>query len=169
MPYTFEITCSKCNFQQTDFIPFMPLEAYLLEDGSFVRVPNRVAWCGRCKQVVRAEEIPDIRKLETQKEIVKHRSRRFGWPPELFLNEAELLCCWRMTRVSSPKCLTCGSDELTIDCGQTDLVKSHPGCGGELHLREYGHVTLMESVWLRLLSPEGEDLGRTVENPSRFV
>ena len=75
--------------------------------------------------------------------------------------ELELLIAWRRARSSGPRCLECGSLDITpLVQSETQsgydkwTLREHPGCGGIVIVLQQP-VLALDRRWLRY-TPEGE-------------
>lgn len=155
MPYTYDITCSVCQYFQEDFRVGRSGWAYRFPDGTIRRVLAKPAWCERCERVISAEDVPSLDDL-------KERATNFPY----FTNNLDWLLSWRSSRQSPGKCLICGSERITLakEVSRREQTMPHPRCGGKLSMLNSGHVhSAWAPVTYELYSPEGESLGVQVE------
>ena len=120
------------------------LEVPVEESRRFIRVNRSGAgalvmltsfgWCGRCWQVGPCESIPGLDELEVDMEIARQAEGDPGAVNMLSVDEVIELVRWRKGRVSPPRCLSCGSTNVTAASlsNQGSLVVPHQGCSGRL-------------------------------------
>jgi hypothetical protein len=147
-----EVRCEACGYRQrlTE-----RLRVYRFPDRTTLPLQRDLAWCHRCLRVIEAEHLPELHELE--QEIAEVR-RTAEWAAEE-VEGLERLCAWRRSRVSSPKCLECGSASVEVfpqdeDAGWRPIT--HPGCGGTLSVGGAGHALVREDF--RYYAPEGDPL-----------
>ncbi len=142
---THKAKCDKCSYRATFT---NPLRSYVMPDGSTFTIERTFVWCAACREIRWGEELVDLDELE--RELLASRTR-----------ESESKIAWRRVRSSGPRCLECGSTDIT------PLVKSetrsgkdkwtlreHPDCGGVVIVLQQS-VLALDRRWFRY-TPEGE-------------
>jgi hypothetical protein len=92
---------------------------YVLDDGSLLPVRVWPAWCERCRTFTASEQIfPIADELNELKEVEYFAERPGLIPPDRRFSIGELPNLrlrknWRDKRRSTPKCLDCGSVDIT--------------------------------------------------------
>lgn len=94
---------------------------YRLPDGSFLHVRQQECWCPVCDCFVFAEDVPSLADLEAElarllnpDEELQRVIAFLEVPVENRIAEARRRVAWRRNRKSPPKCLHCGSTNITI-------------------------------------------------------
>jgi len=93
---------------------------YVLEDGSFLPIRVWPAWCEHCEKFTPAEQIFPIAEEARELCDVEYFAEHPGLiPPDRHtpirqIPELRLRNRWRAQRVSSEKCLACGSTQVTM-------------------------------------------------------
>lgn len=181
------ITCERCNFSSSDAVTWGSF-IYVLSNGKELYAGRELGWCHSCSNFVAFEFFPNQEGIERKideigNKIEELKQEEKAYPPPSFLkklfninnkidntNKIELLRkeleeqfnkrLFLQERVSSPRCLNCGSIEVEgvkiendsriiteddpIRESDFDLDKItnywtyfiHPGCGGHFLLEE---------------------------------
>ncbi len=162
MAWLSDIDCRKCGYEQPRFLP-LPWEAYVLPTGEVALLPFQVAWCGRCRAVVRAEHPADA--LRREADWQDARLAVFDPSEYVVRRRAECGVLRRVAdgRTTPPRCLECGSTGI-VGFGPWEWGAEvvHPGCGGALRFPRTAHCYPFFPTAYRAYSPEGVDLGREV-------
>ena len=133
---------------------FWGMRLYLLENGQTVSVPRYLGGCENCRDLKEIERIPDEAEMYEQFTAAydKFRERDISFKRTFFgslkpldknkvesyelfresLEEARNAVEWRKNRKSRPRCLTCGSHDVS----SLDVSCIHPGCGGTFMTEE---------------------------------
>lgn len=141
---------------------------YRLPDGSKLHIMQQPAWCAACRRFVIAEEVPTVEWL--QAEISRFQQPEFQQPDsEAFtiwafvsnnqpvaerIEELRRYIEWRQSRQSPPRCLECGSLELTLT--PMDGEFAHPATGERVVVGGQGWADT--GSWSAEFSPEGVQL-----------
>lgn len=150
------IQCSGCA-KEWSLHKFVGLYVYLLENGQTFPLDRSIGWCGCCHDLQPVEEIPDEAALfenfiaaydNFQKYALTFKKTFLGGLElsnseqlktyEIYrrkLGEARAAIEWRKNRTSKPKCLICGSEDISY----MDVFSGHeihPECSGKLILKE---------------------------------
>ena len=181
--------CTKCDFRQGDAGTWGTRE-YVLPDGIRIPVNSALGWCAQCNAITAVESLDigrreaELREAERELEKQGGQPVRRWWQIHRFLvpmfwrrdlanwyffagmvEDARAALQLITMRKSPPKCLACGSDEITTplisDTSEwTDVSQPtrtgfiHPDCGGELSMVMDGlRIGLKPSV--RRYTPEG--------------
>lgn len=142
---THKAKCDKCSYRASFF---NPLRSYEMPNGSKVTIERTFVWCAACREVRWGEDLTDLAELEHK--LLANRT------PEL-----ESRIAWRRGRCSDPRCLECGSTDITPFVrsetrGGNDkwTLAEHPGCGGVVIVLKQP-VLALDRRWLRY-TPEGK-------------
>ena len=147
MATIYSAECQGCDFRQ-DHIIMSPVYAYRLEEMPDVHMWVQLAWCGSCRQIVRAENLLSL--AEAQERAQERTERRLR-------QDADRYVALRASRQSPAHCLRCGSIDLVLASSySTERVLQHPACGGTITFRHAGHARLSNETLV--YSPEGEYL-----------
>lgn len=152
MPISF-YKCTGCS-NKWSTSKFWGQRLYLLENGQTVSVPRCLGGCKNCGELKEIERMPDEAEIHEQfiaaydefrKRDISFKRTFFGsLKPldkdkvesyELFrksLEEARNTIEWSKNRKSRPRCLTCGSHDVS----SLDVSRIHPGCGGTFKIKE---------------------------------
>ncbi len=168
---THKAKCDKCSYGAAFS---NPLRSYEMPDGSTINIERTFVWCATCREIQWGEELPDLTELECKLEMTKGREpsvmekllpyvSRYQTLDDLLAKQTQDLesrIIWRRLRSSAPRCLECGSAEIT------SLVRSetrsgnskwtliaHPDCGGVITVLAQA-VLALDRRWLRY-TPEG--------------
>lgn len=94
---------------------------YRLPDGSLLHVRQRECWCQVCDSFLFAEDVPPLEALETElarlmipDEELRQALAFLEVSIEERIEDTQQRIEWRRTRKSPPKCLHCGSTNITI-------------------------------------------------------
>ena len=159
--------------------------SYKLEDGTTVNIERTFAWCSGCTEVVWAESILSLEELRGEREGLDNPSdetidyltslagRYSTFEEELersisFLDER---IRWRESRESPPRCLSCGSTEITpgiegeTNSGNPKWEIPCPACGGTIRVLSEPSLSL-DRGWIHF-TPEGLQEGSYVMSPSK--
>jgi hypothetical protein len=159
----YSITCNSCDYgkRMSD-----QLRSYQLDGDERLTIRQAFAWCSTCKEIVWAEVIQDIQTLED--ELTEwlvflespHDDIGDDYPHEQTMSQR---IAWRRMRVSPPKCLECGSTEVSFAKEIEDEEREteywefiHPECGGLIHIK--GDSLVLNRSWT-LYTPEGDLIG----------
>jgi hypothetical protein len=148
---THKAKCNKCSYRASFSNPLL---SYDMSDHSKVNIQRTFVWCGDCREVRWGEELPDLIQLESELAATPAN--------ESFLREKlQFKIAWRRTRRSAPRCLECGSTDVTsLTRSQTHrgngkwTLREHPDCGGVVTVL-VEPVLALDRRWI-LYSPEGE-------------
>lgn len=119
-----------------------------MPDGDTITINRTFIWCMACAAIQWGEQLADLAELQ-------HALERNPTP------ELEARIAWRRARSSGPRCLECGSTEVsplvqseTRSGNDKWTLQEHPGCGGVvIVLRQ--PVLALDRRWFRY-TPEGE-------------
>lgn len=137
--------CSKCDFSQPTVLLGGARE-YVFPDGSRLPVKSRLGWCEDCCGLATVEEF-------AERDISADGLK----------SDQEL----PLLPIRPPRCLTCGSTRvlallMTNQEPWVDVKKPyptgsfHPGCGGEVWLRENDGLRFILTASIRLYTLNGE-------------
>jgi hypothetical protein len=131
-----------------------------LIDGDRLYVIKGRAWCHSCKQVVAVEYVPSVEHSELELRAIATFSRQETSPSGLQAVEKvrahwELRRSHAFRRKSPGRCLECGSVDISPKQPSENAPLFHPGCGGELRLREWAPEQGLDTI---LLDEEGRRL-----------
>jgi len=137
--------------------------SYLLPDGTYLRLHSGPAWCRQCRRFANAESMPTVEHLESTiaqlsdpVECAKLFPAPLGpYDPVIIAEmiERQRKCIeWRRIRSSPPRCLRCGSTDITPL--PFDQPTPHPGGHGDIlvHADFGGGITPRGET---LYTPEG--------------
>ncbi|APR84223.1 Hypothetical protein A7982_09572 [Minicystis rosea] len=168
--YILKVTCTGCALQT--MVREGPSGcAYRLPDGERVSIRSVPAWCAGCATVINAEHLPPL--ADVEHELADFESQGPGYQSfvelasqfdpshglvERHLADLRTTLAWRRMRRGPPRCLRCGSPDITYltratpDAHPTGV---HPSCGGTLTLTGFAHASGVSEQWY---SVEGERL-----------
>lgn len=141
------ISCSGCDFEYP--LNYRPVRChYHLPNGEVFEHYRQIGWCYSCDGVRDLEALPNVQFVHAQIASLldsKMRIRPGLWdriitgPKSQRLNEidAEISACRAQVgafehRVSGPRCLDCGSTEIS-----SDLANHQHGCGGKFSIESH--------------------------------
>lgn len=134
---------------------------YRLANGERMSVPMQAAWCRSCRDFVAAEYLESVEELrneiaETREpdEDFMRKMDFFGTTEQAWIDRLEQQLCWRSTRESPARCLTCQGDDI-VSLPTGDEVFQHPDTG-EPMVFDTCMFASMESEWHAEFTPEGE-------------
>ena len=153
----YEIRCDGCDYIQR--LSESP-RIYNIPSGENIYIETQCAWCSSCSCGVEAERVRTLMEIQSDLDalIAKEPEMLEGvkdtmQPDETIESALERAVLhltqrrdWRKSRQSPPKCLECGSMEITpflkrdhyeLKDGDFETVE-HSGCGGQLHLANVG-------------------------------
>ncbi len=168
---THQAKCDRCRYSESFG---SPLCSYELSDGVTVPIKKTFVWCGKCMAPRWGEVLPDIGSLETDLvgareedpcvvERLKTRAGAHTTIDQLLANHIEKVrarLAWRRARRSPPRCLECGSVEISsfeqsgTRSGFEKWTRKHPVCEGTIIVVALPALALDRS-WIRY-TPEGE-------------
>ena len=153
-------TCDSCDYHSSSFVTFG--EFLWNYDGQTFNFDRQLGLCKDCKEIVAMEKLPDADVMDRARKI--HAT--YAGPP-LFLfqekDKAKYLASQEgfnvLERVMElrrpPVCLKCGGSDVQplvlpevphgakrTDMAQTPLGVKHPGCGGQLQVKDSGGLRL---------------------------
>ena len=170
--YTHKARCDKCNYREGFS---NPLRSYEMPDGSTITIERTFVWCGACRAIRWGEELAQLTALERELTAIETKesvtiSELSSWVDKYKtleqiiderVKELRERIQWRRGRVSSARCLECGSTDIvalpqseTRSGNDKWVLKEHPGCGGVITVLEQA-VLVLDRRWIRY-SPEGE-------------
>jgi len=181
MPYG-EIYCDRCDFQGTTTVLWGSFK-YQFEDGTSAYIERKLGWCSDCNDIRPVEVLPEYDSVNDELEkyrrlldaersrgiigsIHRKMSSRARYHFE-HLQESERgmanLLRLAATRRSAPKCLHCSSEDVAeidmpkygSDPFDWSLDFLHPGCGGNLRVKDSGGMRISIGNRTMLYSPEG--------------
>ena len=120
---------------------------YCLEDGYKIVMPSIIAWCEKCKAVVKAEQVPDESLIESRIDQVESGSldEFLGLDDQIRVKEIEYhkrVLAWRKSRISPAKCLVCRSIDVTELVEPEGYHPSYPP--GVTHVNYGGRIVELE-------------------------
>lgn len=132
---------------------------YRLATGDLLHVRQTECWCSTCKRIDMAERVESLDELQSELERLQHpdedESRMIafiGVPIEKRIAETELRINWRRDRISPPKCLHCGSTDITRIPDADEF--RHPKTGERVVVAGRGFASTAE--WHAEFTPEGD-------------
>jgi len=146
-----------------------------MHDGSKVSIQRTFVWCATCREVRWGEELADLVELERDFAATSSKNpavleelsfsvSRYQTLDELLASrtrELESRIAWRRIRTSPPRCLECGSMEITpLERSETRsgnekwTLREHTSCGGMIVVLEQ-MVLALDRRWF-LYTLEGE-------------
>ena len=148
---------------------------YEFECGATIDVWPTPAWCDQCQDFVDGEMIPSLKRLEDElaelRDPTSARSRfhtddepPFDQPlyrarrKQLYantINEAELRVDWRRDRAAPPKCLHCGSANITFPDDTNATMMTGRGL---VEVKMAGFCSAVFMNWF--FTPEGDRISR---------
>ena len=168
---THKAKCDRCRYGDSFT---SPLRSYELPDAATVAIETTFVWCDACRAIRWGEILPDLVQLEGDLasaraedpqviERLKLSAGRHITLDELLADHIDRLrrrVAWRRSRKSPPRCLECGSLEVTPlrrshTRGGSDkwILQEHPGCGGTVTVVSLA-VLALDRRWIRY-GPEG--------------
>lgn len=149
---TLWLTCARCGESFNDGVLHGYFE-YELPDGAHIPLERRSAWCNGCDAMVAMENLDSAAAEERRGRLVNQMADNGGflvWLPwkrsaMAYLREelkgVDQQLDYLRQRTTAPKCLSCGSDQVTPlppsphpeqDGPAIPAGWKHPGCGGEV-------------------------------------
>jgi len=160
-----KIKCKGCNFKQI-ILP-IPVDCYYkFYDGETIPAYRTIAWCYNCNKIVGAEKLPSAKDIALQ--IIENKNMEMDF-------EFKRTLQWISERKSPPRCLKCGSIDITyisFDFEANNSEKHIIGlgfrheCGGQFFSYDYaeeGEIRFMFVTQKALIDPEGLVLESKVE------
>jgi hypothetical protein len=122
---------------------------YLYDVSTTLSIPWRPCWCWQCNDVCLGEFLPTPNEIVEEAKAWRRRDQEFNYvtefrPPTGFRDDEhepyalayfDDLFAWRITRVSPPKCLSCGSENILVTKSRFSDMFEHPDCGGMISTR----------------------------------
>jgi hypothetical protein len=149
------VVCDKCTYER--HMPDTNYD-YCLPDGGRLYVIRGRAWCFSCKQVVQAEYLLSLAEIESELRVINSWPREPTRPSAIeatahIRKQMELRKAFALRRRSPPRCLECGSSNITTQesGGEGNRGLVHPECGGRLR-----PVYPESRVWLPMADKEYE-------------
>lgn len=138
-----------------EFVAYSAFLTYRMEGGT-LPVDQQPAWCPACLCFVLAERLPEVAELERSLAAVLGGERKqqldvLGRSVEQEASELTRRIAWRRGRRSPPRCLHCGSDDVTPLPIANDF--SHPATGERVVVTSSGFAVMR--TWVAEFSPEG--------------
>ena len=159
--------CDRCSTRWGD--DFAPRK-YRLPSGELIPVKSTMGWCKTCANLGGIEDTDDARHLLTELEIIFAEIKRENSPSRWFrrqksnnslddrIGEVRDAIMRLGFRKSAPRCLGCGSTEIT----KAKFPFQHPGCGGTVDYQRNGPEVRVAYDYSNplLYDTEGDYLGR---------
>lgn len=135
---------------------------YRLPDGSLLHVRQQECWCPNCDCFLMAEEVPTLAELEAElvrlmnpDEELRQVVAFLEVPIEKRIEDARRRIEWRRTRKAPPKCLHCGSSNITILPHLDESQEfNHPKTGERVVVAGRGFSD--DAPWHAEFTPEGD-------------
>ena len=130
---------------------------YVMPDGERIGVVCQLVWCVRCGKITEGEEVPTVADLDEKISFWERPpgptsgNRRLR---QTFAAMFKQRRQWRLTRVGPPKCLTCGSAEVTAF--PNNVAVPHPAGSGTVRVHADSIYYVLGGP--DLLTPEGDRL-----------
>ena len=132
---------------------------YRLATGDVLHVRQTECWCFTCERIDMAERVDSLDELQSELQRLQYpdedESRMIafiGVAIEKRIAETELRIKWRRNRISPPKCLHCGSTDITR-LPDTDEFR-HPQTEERVVVAGRGFASTDE--WHAEFTPEGD-------------